>query len=157
VHNGSFAELSVQMVRRVGEIVSGGSTLLGAPIRRVDVLLQVAGAPTGAVNVVVRRGTDDSVALALGTIEAQSLSAETQRYSFEATTSYELAANDKILVEWEGTPSSADQVLVLRNVAQSGDSSFGGAELFQVHMYHGETEYKTWLEADIAGQWWCAH
>ena len=82
------------------------SALIGQSVKRVNVILTKTGNPTGTISIVVRRFSDDSIVHTFGTLEASQLTTSYQTYSFEATSSYTIAANDRILVEWGGTGSS---------------------------------------------------
>ena len=56
----------------------------------------------------VRKGTDDSVGITFGPIQATTLTTTDQTFTLEAPTSHTFAANDKVLVEWAGTGTSPE-------------------------------------------------
>ena len=129
------------------------SILIGESVKRVSVILKSAGNPTGTINVVLRRGTDDSVATTFGTIDATTLTTTDQTFTLESPTSQTFAANDKILVEWDGTGTDTDQVHVKRHPYSDSAASFDGINTKQAHKYATRTYYNTYDNADIAGEW----
>ena len=118
---------------RAGEIMSSASVLIGNSIKKLTVILKKAGSPTGTITVLVRKGTGDSVAITFGTIQATSLTTTDQTFTLEAPTSHTFAANDKVLVEWAGTGTSTDQVLVKRSFLTDPAASFDGINTKQTH------------------------
>src|SRR5688572_31882238 len=101
---------------RAGEIMTSASVLIGNSIKKLTVILKKAGNPTGTITVRVRKGTADSDGIIFGNpIEASTLTTTDQTFTLEAPTSHTFAANDKVLVEWAGTGTSTDQVLVKRS------------------------------------------
>jgi len=103
--------------------------------------------------VLVRKGTGDSVGITFGTIQATSLTTTDQTFTLEAPTSHTFAANDKVLVEWDGTGTSTDQVLVKRHNYTDPAASFDGINTKQSHKFATSTGYNSYNNADIAGQW----
>jgi hypothetical protein len=62
------------------------------------------GNPTGNVQVVIRKGSNDSIAATLGTMAASSVSTSKTQYSFvNLNNTYHLTTDDKILVESTGS------------------------------------------------------
>jgi len=134
--------------------MTSASTLIGNSVKRVSVILKRAGNPTGEIRVVFRRGTGDSVATTFGTIDAATLTTTDQTFTLESPTSQTFAANDKILVEWDGTGTNTDQVHVKRHAYSSSDASFDGINTRQTHKLATSTGYNTYNNADIAGVWY---
>ncbi len=109
--SGSYGNLNTGGLMRAGEWMHRSATynsaLIGQSVKRVNVILRRAGNATGTVSVVVRRFSDDSIVHTFGTIDAASISTTSdQTFTLEASSSYTIAANDRILVEWGGTGSS---------------------------------------------------
>jgi hypothetical protein len=138
---------------RVGEIMTSASVLIGNSVKKLTVILKKAGSPTGDITVRVRKGTDDSVGITFGTIQATSLTTTDQTFTLEAPTSHTFAANDKVLVEWAGTGTSTDQVLVKRHRYSDPAASFDGINTRQTYKNATSTIYSSYNYADIAGQW----
>ena len=134
--------------------MTSSSILIGNSVKRVSVILRRAGNPTRIVNVVFRRGTGDSIATTFGTIDAATLTTTDQTFTLESPTSQTFAANDKILVEWDGTGANTDQVHVKRHAYSSSDASFDGINTRQKHKLATSTGYNTYNNADIAGVWY---
>ena len=111
---------------RVGEIMTPASTLIGNSLKKLTVILKKAGSPTGTITVLVRKGTGDSVGITFRTIDATTLTTTDQTFSLEASPSHTFAENDKVLVEWAGTGTSTDQVLVKRHFYSDPAASFDG-------------------------------
>jgi hypothetical protein len=92
--------------------------------------LKKAGNLTGTLNVLVRKGTAGSVAITF-------------------------AANDKVLVEWDGTSgTSTDQVHVKRHYYSDPATSIDGINTRQVHKNATSTGYSTHNYYDMAGVWY---
>jgi hypothetical protein len=138
---------------RAGELMTSASTLIGNSVKKVSVILKKAGNATGTITVLVRKGTGDSVAITFGTVSAANLTTTDQTFTLEAPTSHTFAANDKVLVEWDGTGTSTDQVLVKRSNYTDPATSFDGINTKQTHKVATSTGYSTYNNADIAGQW----
>jgi hypothetical protein len=138
---------------RAGELMTSASTLIGNSVKKVSVILKKAGNTSGPVTVLVRKGTGDSVSITFGTISAANLTTTDQTFTLEAPTSHTFAANDKVLVEWDGTGTSTDQVLVKRSNYTDPATSFDGINTKQTHKVATSTGYSTYNNADIAGQW----
>ena len=107
----SYMTLNTGGNHRAGEIMTSASVLIGNSIKKLTVILKKAGNPTGTITVRVRKGTADSDGIIFGTIDAATLTTADQTFTLEAPTSHTFAANDKVLVEWDGTGTSTDQVL----------------------------------------------
>jgi hypothetical protein len=138
---------------RAGEIMTSSSTLIGNSIKKLTLILKKVGNPTGTITVLVRKGTGDSVAITFGTINAATLTTTDQTFTLEAPTSHTFAANDKVLVEWAGTGSDVDKVLVKRHDYTDPAASFDGINTKQAHKVATSTGYSSYNNADIAGQW----
>ena len=150
---GSYANLNTGGLRRVGEWMHRNATfnssLIGQSVKRVRVILIRAGNPTGTISVVVRRFSDDSIVHTFGTIQASTLTTSAQTFTFEATSSYTIAANDRILVEWGGTGSTTDQV----RVRKSANSSSGGFDGQNTKWVQYATSYNVQNFYDLVGEW----
>src|SRR5215216_1344774 len=151
--NNSYIVLNTGGLNRAGEIMTSASSLIGNSVKKVSVILKKAGNTSGPVTVLVRKGTGDSVSITFGTIAAANLTTTDQTFTLEAPTSHTFAANDKVLVEWDGTGTSTDQVLVKRSNYTDPATSFDGINTKQTHKVATSTGYSTYNNADIAGQW----
>jgi hypothetical protein len=149
----SYVVLNTGGNHRAGEITTAASTLIGNSVKRVSVILKKAGNPTGTITVLVRKGTGDSIALTFGTIQATTLTTSDKIFTLEAPTSHTFAANDKVLVEWAGTGTSTDQVLVKRHFYSDPAASFNGINTKQTNKSAASTGYASYNYADIAGEW----
>jgi hypothetical protein len=98
--------------------------------------------------VVVRKGSDDSVALTFGTIDPASITTSDQNFTLTAPSSHTFAANDKVLVEWAGSGSDIDKVMVKRKGDVDG---FDGANTYFVA--HNGSSYANSSVRDLAGTW----
>jgi hypothetical protein len=140
---------------RMGEIVNAGASVIGRSIDRIQVSLHLEGSPTGPINVVVRSGFSDAIVQEFGTVMAEDLQpGPDHSLTFDAVTSYALAVNDKVLVEWEGTGNTNDHVHVGRYSYANEDESHEGTAMHQVHKYPEDADYNNRLVSDLAGQWW---
>ena len=135
-------------VVRVGEKLTSASSLIGNSVKRVTVIVKKAGNPTGPITVVVRKGSDDSVALTFGTIDPASITTSDQNFTLTAPSSHTFAANDKVLVEWAGSGSDIDKVMVKRKGDVDG---FDGANTYFVA--HNGSSYANSSVRDLAGTW----
>jgi Domain of unknown function (DUF1929)/Bacterial Ig domain len=149
----SYIPLNTGSNHRAGEIMTSASVLIGNSIKKLTVKLKKAGNPTGTITVLVRNGTGDSPAITFGTIEASTLTTADQTFTLESPTSHTFAANDKVLVEWAGTGTSTDQVLVKRHAYADPAASFDGINTKQAHKVATSTGYSSYNNADIAGEW----
>jgi hypothetical protein len=149
----SYMTLNSGGNHRAGEIMTSASVLIGNSIKKLTVILKKAGSPTGTITVRVRKGTGDSDGITFGTIDAATLTTNDQTFTLEAPTSHTFAANDKVLVEWAGTGTSTDQVLVKRHNYTDPAASFDGINTKQAHKLATSTGYSSYGNADIAGQW----
>jgi hypothetical protein len=149
----SYMVLGTGSSHRTGEIMTSSSVLIGNSIKKLTVILKKAGNPTGTITVLVRKGTGDSVSITFGTIAAANLTTTDQTFTLEAPTSHTFAANDKVLVEWDGTGTSTDQVLVKRSNYTDAAASFDGINTKQTHKVATSSTYAYYSNADIAGQW----
>jgi hypothetical protein len=151
---GTYGNLNTGGLRRAGEWMHRNATfnsaLIGQSVKRVNIILRRAGNATGTVSVVVRRFSDDSIVHTFGTINAATLSTTSdQTFTFEAASSYTIAANDRILVEWNGTASSTDQV----RVRKSASSSTGGFDGQNTKWVQYATSYGIQGLYDMVGEW----
>ena len=149
----SYMTLNTGGNHRGGEIMTSASVLIGNSIKKLTVILKKAGNPTGTITVRVRKGTADSDGIIFGTIDAATLTTTDQTFTLEAPTSHTFAANDKVLVEWAGTGTSTDQVLVKRSFLTDPAASFDGINTKQSHKVATSTGYSSSSNADIAGVW----
>jgi hypothetical protein len=150
----SYIPLNSGGTHRAGEIMTSASVLVGNSIKKLTVKLKKAGNPTGTISVVVRKGTGDSIAITFGTIDAATLTTADQTFTLESPTSHTFAANDKVLVEWDGTPgTSTDQVLVKRHAYTDATTSFDGINTKQTTKAATSTAYGTNNNYDMAGEW----
>ena len=149
----SYMTLNTGGNHRAGEIMTSASVLIGNSIKKLTVILKKAGSPTGTITVRVRKGTADSDGIIFGTIDATTLTTTDQTFTLEAPTSHTFAANDKVLVEWAGTGTSTDQVLVKRHNYTDPAASFDGINTKQSHKVATSTGYSSYNNADIAGVW----
>jgi N-acetylneuraminic acid mutarotase len=133
---------------RAGEILTSSSSLVGKSISEVTVVLKKSGSPSGTISVLVRSGQDDSRALEFGTIAVSELATSDKSFTLKAASSHIFKSKDKVLVEWSGTGSSVDQVLVKRN----GADAFDGTNTYLVG--HKGTSYTNSNSRDLAGDWY---
>ena len=148
VPTNSYGDLSTGISSRIGEIVTASSSLIGQNVKRVSIILKKSGNPTGTISVVVRKGSDNTIALTFGTISTSSLTTSDQTFTLTALTAHVFQANDKVLVEWAGTGTSTNKVLVKRK----GDSDgFGGTSAYYVSYLNS---YATSTNRDLAGDWY---
>jgi hypothetical protein len=146
----SYLKLYRTNNKRAGELLTPTSTLIGEPIKRVSMILRKSGNPTGTISVILRRGSDNSVALRFGTIDATTLAETDQTFTLTAPSSYTFAVNDKVLVEWPGTTVSTDQVWVKRRYSSDPSTGFDGSNTRAV-WWAGA--YSSHLGSDLAGEW----
>ena len=132
-----------------GEKILPASSLVGTAVKRVAVILKKAGNTTGSINVRIRKGSDDSVAMEIGSLDASVLTTADQRFELTASSTYTLQANDKVLVEWAGTGSSADVV----HVKRSGVDAFNGTNTYFVSRKVNGS-YANSTTRDLAGDWY---
>jgi hypothetical protein len=150
----SLTNLNTGGLRRVGEWMHRNATynssLIGQSVKRVNVIMRKAGNATGTISVVVRRFSDDSIVHTFGTRDAATLSTlADQTFTFESASSYTLAANDRVLVEWGGTGTSTDQV----RVRKSAYSSTGGFDGQNTKWVQYATAYGVQNFYDLVGEW----
>src|SRR5919106_1800642 len=150
----SLTNLNTGGLRRVGEWMHRNATynssLIGQPVKRVNVIMRRAGNATGTISVVVRRFSDDSIVHTFGTIDAATLSTlADQTFTFESASPYTLAVNDRVLVEWGGTGTSTDQV----RVRKSPFSDTGGFDGQNTKWVQYATAYAVQNFYDLVGEW----
>jgi hypothetical protein len=150
----NYAKLYTGSVKRAGELMHKNATynsaLIGQPVKRVNVILKKSGNPTGTISVLVRKASGDSIVHTFGTILASTLTTTDNTYPFEAPLSYALAANDRILVEWDGTGSTTDQVWVKRSASDTSGGFDGQNTKWTRYITGYAYNYGTY---DLAGEW----
>jgi hypothetical protein len=149
----SYIALNTGSFHRAGEIMTPASVLIGNSIKKLTVKLKKAGNPTGMITVRVRKGAADSDGIIFGNIEASTLTTAYQTFTLESSISHTFAANDKVLVEWNGTGTSTDQVHVNRSYYTDSATSFDGINTKQTTKTAASAGYATNNNGDIAGEW----
>lgn len=112
---------------RIGLTVDSSTSDIKGSIPRKAVfrLRNGGGSPTGTGTVRIRRGSNDSVAATLGTINVASLTGSYQDYTFEnLSANHTMATGDRILFEWPGTGSSSDIIEVNRYTGSAGPGAY---------------------------------
>jgi hypothetical protein len=149
----NYGKLYTGSLKRAGELMHKNTTynsaLIGQPVKRVNVILKKSGNPTGTISVVVRKASGDSIGHTFGTIDASTLTTTDKTFTVEASSSYTLAANDRILVEWGGTGSTTDQVWVKKSVSNTS----GGFDGQNTKWTQYITGYGNQGSYDLAGEW----
>jgi hypothetical protein len=149
----NYAKLSTGSIKRAGELIhktaTFNSALIGQSVKRVNVILKKSGNPTGTISVVVRKVTGDLIVHTFGTIDASTLTTSDKTFTLESTSSHTIAANDRILIEWNGTTSSTDQVWVKKSVS----STSGGFDGENTKWTQYVTAYSNQGGYDLAGEW----
>ena len=149
----NYGKLYTTSLKRAGEYMQKSSTLnsalIGQSVKRVNVILKKSGNPTGTISVVVRKALGDTIGHTFGTIEASTLTTTDKTFTLEAASSYTLAANDRILVEWGGTTSTTDQVWVKRTASDTS----GGFDAGNTKWSQYATGYSNQHGYDLAGAW----
>ncbi|WP_415282130.1 galactose oxidase-like domain-containing protein [Candidatus Nitrososphaera sp. FF02] len=135
-------------VTGIGETLTPSSSLIGSPIKRVAVVLKKTGSPTGVMNVRIRN-SGGTIVKEIGTIDSSLLTASDQTFTVTATSAYILQANDKVLVEWDGTGSGTDIVHVKRH----GTDTFDGTNTYIVAR-KASGSYTSTTTRDMAGDWY---
>src|SRR5215213_640443 len=143
----SYSTLTTGDSDRVGEVLTSSSSLVGKSISEITVILKKSGSPSGTISVIVRDGQDDSTAIKFGGIDTSELATSDKSFTLRATSSHTFKSSDKVLVEWSGTGSSTDQILVKRN----GVDAFDGTNTYLVG--HKGTSYTNSNSRDLAGDW----
>jgi hypothetical protein len=148
----NYAKLGLGTITRAGELMHKtallNSVMIGQPVKRVNVILKKAGNPTGNVSVVVRNNAG-SIVHTFGTVDASTLTTTDKTITMEATSSYTLVANDRLLVEWGGTSSATDQVWVKK----SASTTDGGFDADDTKWSQYITSYSNQSGYDLAGEW----
>jgi hypothetical protein len=134
---------------RAGEIMTSASVLIGNSIKKLTVILKKAGKPSGLITVRVRKGTADSDGITFGTTGSHTYNYRSD-FTLEASTSHTFAANDKVLVEWAGTGTCTDQVLVKRQAYTDPAASFDGINTKQSRKLATSTGHSGQNNYDIA-------
>jgi hypothetical protein len=114
VNTSSFARLatvsgSSTVYLRFGQgVTQTSSAWIGKTINRVEITLGKVGSPTGNVNCVIRKGSDDSIAATLGPAKSASdISTGNTVCLFEnLTNTYKLVFGDILLIEFSGGNST---------------------------------------------------
>jgi hypothetical protein len=144
----SYSTLATGDSDRAGELLTSTSSLIGKSINEITTTLKKSGSPLGTISVLVRSGQDDSPAVRFGTIDASALTTSDKSFTLKSVSSYILKSKDKVLIEWSGTGSIVDQVLVKRN----GADTFDGTNTYLVG--HKDTSYTNSNTRDLAGEWY---
>jgi hypothetical protein len=149
----NYAKLSTGSIKRAGELIhktaTFNSALIGQSVKRVNVILKKSGNPTGTISVVVRKVTGDLIVHTFGTIDASTLTTSDKTFTLESTSSHTIAANDRILIEWNGTTSSTAQVWVKKSVS----STSGGFDGENTKWTQYIAAYSNQGGYDLAGEW----
>ncbi len=135
-------------VTGIGETLTSSSSLIGSYIKRIAAVLKKAGSPTGTVYFRIRNSSG-TIVKELGTVDASSLTPSDQVFEVTASSAHTLQANDKVLIEWDGTGSSADVV----HVKRKGSDAFDGTNTYFVARKAGGT-YSGSSTRDLAGDWY---
>ena len=70
-------------------------------------MLKKTGNPTGTAQLVIRKGTDDSIAVTIGTIDVSTITTSDALYTFTNTSNtYSFNPGDSLLLEYTGGNSS---------------------------------------------------
>jgi hypothetical protein len=145
----TYCKLYTGSFKRAGEFLSPNSALIGQPVKRVNVILKKSGNPTGTISVVVRKASGDSIGHTFGTIDPSTLTTSDKTFTVEASSSYTIAASDRVLVEWNGTTSTTDQVWVKK----SASNTSGGFDGVYSRWTQYVTSYGNQSSYDLAGEW----
>lgn len=79
------------------------SALIGKKIRRMDLVLNKYGGATGVASLDIRRGSDNTVIVNLGTLDVATLRATPQIVSFQNfNNSHRMTKNDRLVLYWNG-------------------------------------------------------
>ena len=145
-----YGKLYSGSVRRAGEFMQTNSILVGQSVKRVNIILKKSKSPTGTISIVVRRASDDSIVHTFGTIDASTLAGGDKTYSLESTSSYTIAANDRILVEWNGTGSNTNNQVLVKKSTSNTSGGFDGTNTIWTEY---ATTYSNQNSYDLAGEW----
>ena len=106
-----------------GEWVRGtNSPLYNKNIKRVDWPLRKSGNPTGTATIVVRKGTDNSIATTVGTIDVSNLTSSFNYQTVEnQAASYNMVVGDRLMIEYSGGDSN-DYIIAMAKPGISNDS-----------------------------------
>jgi len=148
----NYGKLYTGNLKRAGELMhkssSFNSAMIGQPVKKIVVIMKKNGSPSGTISILVRNSSG-SIVHNFGSVDATSLTASDQSFAVESPSSYTLAANDRILVEWDGTGSTTDQVWVKRTSSSSG-GWFDGQDTKWTQY---KTSYSNQGNYDLAGEW----
>jgi hypothetical protein len=148
----SYSKMYTGNLKRVGVYLHKSavfnSALIGQQVKKVKFILKKSGSPSGNVSVVIRNSAG-SVIQTFGTIDAATLTNSDQQFEHELPTSYTLAANDRVLVEWDGTGASTDQVWVKRTASNASGWFDGG----HTKLTEFKASYSNQAKYDVAGEW----
>jgi len=109
-----LVKLSSVDMQRTGEIAVDGSSILttNTPLGQVSVWLTRVGNPTGTLQCVCRKGSDDSIGVTIGTIDVSTIATTQTLYTFTLSIQasviapaggiYKIVATDKLLLEYTG-------------------------------------------------------
>lgn len=144
------------------EILTSSSKLVGHAVGQVDVWVSRVGSPTGTATVTVRKGSDDSIAYTVGSLDVTTIVKDgsfpsnptTFGNASTSTNTYALVVGDKILIEFSGGNSS--------NYLRCGDSGSGntpyesGSNSRAVEYWSSKGYYLQNDPRDFAANFWDA-
>jgi calcineurin-like phosphoesterase family protein len=103
------------------EILGSDAPLYDVDIKRIEWPMRKSGNPTGDATIVIRRGSDNSIAKTLGTINVQDLTTSFDYKAVENTTSsYTTVVGDRIMIEYTGGDDN-DYIIVRTTAEQQND------------------------------------
>jgi hypothetical protein len=122
--------------------------LIGQVVKRVNAVSKKSNNPPGATSIVVIRAFDDPIVQIFRMIDASPLTNRDKTFNLEAASSYATACNDRMLIEWNDTASSTNQVWVKK----SGSDTSGGFDGANTHDEYA-TSYSNQSSYDLGGEW----
>jgi len=134
--------------QRVGEQAQTGSVLIGKVLTQIQIWIKSNNSATGTATCTIRKGTDDSIATTMGTIDVTTISSNMTLYNFtNNTNAYAIAVNDKILLEYSATSN---------NIApdESNSGTVDTTKTCAVRYQSGSYSIKT--SNDFCGNMWTA-
>jgi hypothetical protein len=148
----NYSKMYTGNLKRVGVYLHKSavfnSALIGQPVKKVKFILKKTGNPSGIITMLIRNSANNIIQT-FGTIDAATLTNSDQQFERELPSSYTLAANDRVMVEWDGTGSSTDQVWVKRT-ASNASGWFDGAH---TKLTEFKASYSNQAKYDVAGEW----
>jgi hypothetical protein len=97
---------------------------LAKTVKGVNVMLKKLRNPRGAISIVVRRASDDFIVHTFGKINAPALTNSDKAFTLEAASSYTIAADDRMLTEWDDTASSTNNQIWVKKLGSNTSSGF---------------------------------